>query len=97
MMAELFGLKISAGAIVNAFRRSGGAMMAACKAIKTRLLAARVIASDETTTRMGVAITWLPTPRWSYSASFDHDNIDSDDPVRGQERNRFGVSAGYTF
>lgn len=53
--------------------------------------------ADETTTRMGVAITWLPTPRWSYSASFDHDNIDSDDPVRGQERNRVGVSAGYTF
>jgi hypothetical protein len=53
--------------------------------------------ADETTTRAGVAITWLPTPRWSYSASFDHDKITSDDPVRGQQRNRFGVSAGYTF
>lgn len=31
MMAELFGLKISAGAIVNAFRRSRGAMMAALR------------------------------------------------------------------
>jgi hypothetical protein len=53
--------------------------------------------ADETTTRLGVAITWLPTPRWSFSASFDHDKIDSDDPVRGQHRNRLGVSAGYTF
>lgn len=53
--------------------------------------------ADETTTRAGVAITWLPTPRWSYSASFDHDKIESDDPSRGQHRNRFGVSAGYTF
>jgi transposase len=58
MMAELFGLKISAGAIVNAFRRSGGAMMAACEAIKTRLLAARVIASDETTTRINGTTHW---------------------------------------
>ncbi len=52
---------------------------------------------DETTTRAGVAVTWLPTPRWAYSASFDHDEINSDDPVRGQQRDRFGVSAGYTF
>jgi hypothetical protein len=53
--------------------------------------------ADETTTRIGFAMTWLPTPRWSYSASFDYDNIDSDDPDRGQRRNRVGVSAGYTF
>jgi hypothetical protein len=53
--------------------------------------------ADETTTRFGVAITWLPTPRWSYSASFDHDQIESDDAERGQQRNRFGLSAGYTF
>jgi hypothetical protein len=53
--------------------------------------------ADETTTRVGVAITWLPTPRWSYSASFDYDKIESDDADRGQQRNRVGVSAGYTF
>ena len=52
---------------------------------------------DETTTRLGAALTWLPTPRWSFSASYDHDEIDSDDPVRGQSRDRVGVSAGYTF
>jgi hypothetical protein len=53
--------------------------------------------ADETTTRAGLALTWLPNPHWSVSASFDHDKIDSDDPVRGQERNRYGISAGYTF
>ncbi|MEO7598226.1 MAG: hypothetical protein ABIV50_04800 [Opitutus sp.] len=53
--------------------------------------------ADETTTRVGAALTWLPSPRWSYSVSYDHDKIDSDDPVRGQERDRFGVSAGFTF
>ena len=49
MMAELFGLAISEGAIANAFRRAGASMTAACAAIRDTLLAARVIASDETT------------------------------------------------
>lgn len=53
--------------------------------------------ADETTTRVGVALTWLPTPHWSFSASYDHDNVDSDDAGRGQERERVGVSAGYAF
>ena len=52
---------------------------------------------DETTTRAGAALTWLPTPRWSFSVSVDHDKINSDDPTRGQQRDRYGVSAGYTF
>jgi len=58
MMAELFGLKISEGAIANAFRRSEDAMTAACAAIKAKLLAARVIASDETTSRIDGATWW---------------------------------------
>lgn len=58
MMAELFGLKISEGAIANAFRRAGTAMTAACVAIKAKLLAARVIASDETTSRIDGASHW---------------------------------------
>ncbi len=44
MMAELFELKISEGAIANAFRRAEDAMTTACAAIKAKLLAARVIA-----------------------------------------------------
>jgi transposase len=58
MMAELFGLKISEGAIANAFRRAAGAMTAACAAIRDRLKAARVIASDETTARIDGANHW---------------------------------------
>lgn len=58
MMAELFGLKISEGAIANAFRRAQTAMTAACTAIKEKLLAARVIASDETTSRIAGATHW---------------------------------------
>jgi transposase len=40
MMAELFGLAISEGAIANAFRRAKDAMTAACAAIRRKLLAA---------------------------------------------------------
>src|SRR5512147_812732 len=58
MMAELFGLKISEGAITNAFRRAEDAMTAACAAIEEKLLAARVIASDETTSRIDGATWW---------------------------------------
>ncbi len=58
MMAELFGLKIFEGAIANAFRRAQTAMTAACAAIKAKLKAARVIASDETSTRLGGASHW---------------------------------------
>jgi hypothetical protein len=48
---ELFGLVISEGAIANAFRRMGTGMASATKAITNKLLRARIIASDETTTR----------------------------------------------
>ena len=58
MMAELFGLTISEGAIANAFRRAEDPMTAACAAIKEKLLSARVIASDETTTRIDGVTHW---------------------------------------
>ena len=56
--AELFGLVISEGAIANIFRRMGTAMAAATKAIGDRLLSARIIASDETTTRTNGVTQW---------------------------------------
>lgn len=56
--AELFGLAISQGAIANAFRRMGAGMAAATKAITDKLLTARIIASDETTTRTNGIIHW---------------------------------------
>lgn len=52
---------------------------------------------DETTYRLGLGLTWLPTPRWSFTASFDHDKVDSDAPGRGQQRDRIGVSGSYVF
>lgn len=52
---------------------------------------------DETTTRVGLGLTWLPTAHWSFSASYDHDNVESDASGRNQKRNRAGVSASYAF
>ncbi len=58
MMDELFGLSISEGAIAGVFRRAAGAMTTACAAIREKLKAARVIASDETTARIDGAGHW---------------------------------------
>ena len=58
LSAELFGLTISEGAIANIFRRTGDAMAAAAKAITDKLLTAKVIASDETTTRTNGVTQW---------------------------------------
>jgi transposase len=58
LSAELFGLKISEGAIANAFRRAGAEMTVAAKAIRDLLVTAKVIASDETTTRVGGDTHW---------------------------------------
>lgn len=58
MLQELFGLTISEGAIANAFRRMGVAFDSARAAIKAKLLAAPVIASDETTTRVNGVTHW---------------------------------------
>jgi len=55
---ELFGLTISEGAIANIFRRTGDAMAAAAKAITDKLLTAKVIASDKTTTRTNGVTRW---------------------------------------
>ena len=58
MMRELFGLAISEGAISNAFARMQSGLDAARAAIKRKLLSARVIASDETTTRVDGVTHW---------------------------------------
>lgn len=58
IMGELFGLKISEGAIANAFRRLADPLEAARKAIRKALQDAQVIASDETTTRVNGVTHW---------------------------------------
>ncbi|HVU24194.1 MAG TPA: hypothetical protein VHE13_08725 [Opitutus sp.] len=52
---------------------------------------------DETTTRLGLALSWVPTKHASVSASYDHDIVNSDDPSRGQRRDRYGINAAYAF
>ncbi|HWA86632.1 MAG TPA: hypothetical protein VG710_10445 [Opitutus sp.] len=52
---------------------------------------------DETTTRLGLALSWVPTKHASISASYDHDLVNSDDPSRGQKRDRYGLFGAYAF
>lgn len=58
MARELFGVAISEGAIANAFGRMQGGMDQARAAIRRKLLTARIIASDETTTRVDGVTQW---------------------------------------
>ena len=58
MMGELFGLTISEGAIAHAFSRTGAPMASAREIIKQKLVTARIIASDETTTRVDGVTQW---------------------------------------
>jgi len=52
---------------------------------------------DESTFRLGVALTWQPTKNWTVSGTYDWDEIQSDDPIREQSRDRMGVGASFTF
>ena len=52
---------------------------------------------EEKTTRLGLALAWRPTKNWALIGTFDYDDVNSDDPNRGQDRNRLGVNARYTF
>ncbi|MDB6128890.1 MAG: hypothetical protein JWM35_2786 [Verrucomicrobia bacterium] len=52
---------------------------------------------DETTTRVGLALSYLPTKNWTVTAHFDRDKVDSGDTSRDQKRERFGLGATYAF
>lgn len=52
---------------------------------------------DETSTRLGLGLSWLPTKNWTVSATYDYDNVASDDANRDQSRNRVGVSGRFSF
>lgn len=52
---------------------------------------------NETTSRLGGALSYLPTKNWTVSATYDYDHVRSDDPARGMERHRVGLDAAYTF
>jgi len=52
---------------------------------------------DEETTRLGGALTYLAAKNWSVAATYDFDDITSEDASRKQVRHRAGVSATYAF
>jgi hypothetical protein len=52
---------------------------------------------DEETTRFGLALSWTPTKNWTVTATYDVDHVTSDDAARSQDRNRYGVSARFSF
>jgi hypothetical protein len=52
---------------------------------------------DETTVRLGAALTYLAPGDWSLSLNFDVDSVDSDDPNRELSRRRYGLNARYVF
>ena len=58
LAAEMFGLTISQSAIAKMFRRLGQDMATATGAIREKLRTARIIASDETTTRTNGVTQW---------------------------------------
>lgn len=58
VMKEMFGLKISEGAISNAFQRLADPLEASREKIRDSLREAKVIASDETTTRINGITHW---------------------------------------
>ena len=59
LMTDLFGLSISEGALVNILSAARQRFAAASAAIRDRLLAGRVICSDETGLRVGKRSWWL--------------------------------------
>ena len=54
------GMDVSGGssAVANAFRRAGAGLVAASEAIKRKLVTARIVESDETTTRVDGVTHW---------------------------------------
>ena len=70
VLADLFGLETSEGALVNMLAASAKPFKAAVSLIKARLLAGTAIASDETGVRVGRANWWLWALRHRDSAVF---------------------------
>jgi len=53
--------------------------------------------ANETTLRLGAAMSYLPTKNWTLSATYDYDRVNSDVAVREMSRSRTGLSATYAF
>ncbi len=53
--------------------------------------------ANETTVRLGAAVSYLPTKNWTLSATYDYDRVKSDVAARELARSRTGLSAIYGF
>jgi len=53
--------------------------------------------AEETTQRLGLALTFRPNRQTTIAAQFDVDNTASDDPARDLQRTRIGIDIRYTF
>jgi hypothetical protein len=52
---------------------------------------------NEDTTRLGFALSYLPTKNWTVSATYDYDDVKSEEAARDLRRERTGVNASYSF
>ena len=98
VMADLFGLEISEGALVNILDASRKAFSAQTCLIKARLLAGMVMASDETGLRVGKANWWLWVFHHADSAVFVADQHRSKAVVErfvGEHRPDYWISDRY--
>src|SRR5215213_8301136 len=70
LMRDLFGLEISEGALANLLQDSAPAFAAQTSLIKQRLLSSTVLASDETSVRVGQKTFWTWVFHHADSACF---------------------------
>ncbi len=52
---------------------------------------------DETSTRFGLALTYVARKNFTVSATYDYDRVNSDAPDRRQDRTRFGLNGRLYF
>lgn len=74
MMQDIFGLKISAGALVNSLQRTSGRLENPVQAILEQIKSSEVVGSDETGLRMNGKNGWMwvvQTPDYSYFTAVD--------------------------
>jgi len=69
ILADVCGLKLSPGALVNAVARARPPLKAGAQALRQHIRRASVVGSDETTTRVNGVTHWqwvFQTPQWVY-------------------------------
>ncbi len=52
---------------------------------------------SETAERAGVALSYYYTKNWTFSATYDYDRVNSDDPSRSLRRSRTGVNVAFLY